>query len=275
VSPIAEDWHADAEALRHYVDGTADAAVAWSVETHLPACSRCRDLVGHLLSDADQDLLAEVRADVRLPEVRRSPRHVWAAVGTGVLGPWWAWASLVAIAVGVLWLAGEVPAGAVQQQLGLTWVLALSPLVPVMTVAAIYGVADRDPTVGATARGGLELVIVRTTGVLAVTIPLVAATLWATGAGTVTWLLPGLGLCLGSLVLGSWIGVERASLTLTGAWVAVVGVAMLPRSALAEVLAPAIDPDSSSAALWLLLLAVASAALLARRHDFDLPGRHR
>lgn len=275
MSRTDKDWHADAEALRHYVDGTADAAVAWSVETHLPSCGRCRELVGHLLSDPDREVLARARADVRLPEVRRSPQNVWAAVGTGVLGPRWAWVSLVAIAVAVLWLAGEAPAGTVQQEAGLTWVLALSPLVPVMTVATIYGVADRDPTVATTSRGGLELVLVRTSAVLVVTLPLVAATLWLTGSGTATWLLPSLGLCLGSLVLGSWIGVERASLTFTGTWAVLVALAMLPRSALVDVLAPAINPGASGMAPWVVLLAAVSVALLARRDDFDLPGRHR
>lgn len=265
------DWHADPAALRDYADGTANAAVAWSVETHLPVCAHCRGLLAHGLSGPERAALAGLRSELVLPP-RTGRAGARRAVVDGVLGPWWAWLSLVAVAVGVLWLGGEVPLGRLQHLHGLTWALALSPLVPLAMVATIYAVADRDVATSATPRGGWELLLVRTAAVLAVAVPVVAACLWMSGASVVAWLLPGLGLCLGSLVLGSWVGVERASVGLATAWALVVGLAMQPGSALAAPLAPAINPGTGGGALWLLLIALTTATLLWRRDRFEIPG---
>lgn len=268
---MADDWHVDPAALRAYADGTAGAAVAWSIETHLPVCSDCRRLVAPALAEPDTALLSELRGSLVLP----TPRHmvsVRRSVLEGVLGPWWAWVTLVALAAGGLLLVGEMPISTFQQEQGLTWGLALSPLVPLVMVATIYAVADRDAASSATPRGGWELLLVRTAVVLGVACPVVAGALWMSGVGLVAWLLPGLGLCLGSLLLGSWVGVERASVGLAAVWALVVALAMNPGSILVTRLAPVINPAQGGVALWLVLITTTLAALLWRRERFEIPG---
>lgn len=142
-------------------------------------------------------------------------------------------------------------------------------------VAAVYGLADRDSAAGVTPRGGLELILVRTAVILAVAIPVVVSCLWATGSGPVAWLLPGLGLCVGALALGSWFGIERAAVGLSVGWALLVGLAMTPDSTMTRLFAPLIDPNRTGTTLWLALLVVATGVLLARLDGFDTPGRMR
>ena len=271
MSTPVEHWHADPAALRDYADGTASAGVAWSIESHLPVCAHCRALLTHAMSGPDDILLRDLRAGLVLPHVQRAAT-ARRAVLAGIFGPWWAWLCFVAITVAVLWLVGEAPLGRLQQQHGLTWGLALSPLVPLAMVATIYAFADRDAATSATPRGGWELLLIRTAAVLGAACPAVTASLWMTGVGVVGWLLPGLGLCLGSLLLGSWAGVERASVTLAAVWAVVVALAMKPGSGLVAALSPAINPEGQGVALWLMLIATAVVVLLWRRERFEIPG---
>jgi len=266
-------WHADPEALRDYADRRANAAVAWSIETHVLGCSSCREALAELLSADDAAILAEARTAVRLGRTRprRSSR---ATVTEGVLGPWWSWVSLVVAGVVILRLADRLSVPVEQAGLGLSWTPALSPLIPVAMVATVYGLADRDAAAQAAPRGGFELVLIRTATVLAVTIPVVTATLWAGGAFVIVWLLPALGLSVGAVALGSWFGVERAALGLTALWAVVVVLAMVPASGLAEPLARLINPDGPGRALWGALVIVAGLVLV-RRTGFDVPRRLR
>lgn len=153
----------------------------------------------------------------------------------------------------------------------------LSPVLPVALVAVVYAVADRGPVSDTTPRGGLELVLTRTAAVLALTVPLVALIRSFHGVPAAAWLLPGLCLCVGSLALGSWVGVERAAIAVTTGWVGVCVVALAPLRV--RVPWEAVLVQAPWQRLWWILLVASMLVVLWRRDHFDIRGslqsRHR
>lgn len=264
-------WHLLATTLQEYADERVPAPVAWSVETHLVECRRCREVLARLVSAEDAALLGQVRSAVRLPSRPAPARSPRSAIAEGVLGPWWAWSSLVVAVGAVLTVMGRLPVPNEPRSAGLTWLVALSPVVPVAMVAAVYAMADRDETTRVTPRGGLELVLYRTAAALLLAVPAVTVGLWASGALTVVWLLPGLALCIGALVLGSWIGVEQAALGLCSVWALAVGLTMTPRSPLVADAVWLVSPSGAAVAWWCFAIAAGSIALLLRQDRFDTP----
>lgn len=265
-------WHADPLALRAYATGTASDSVAWSIETHLPVCDSCREVLTHHLAPGDLDLLADRRQSLSLlaPAVSsgwRFGRRPWPAVRAGVLGPWWAWAGFVVVSSVLLAVASLVPVWVAAVEARADGLVLLSPVLPVALVAVVYAVADRDPVSDSTTRGGLELVLIRTAAVLALTVPLVALVRSLHGVPAVAWLLPGLGLCLGSLALGTWVGVERAAVGVTTSWIGACIIALAPLRVPVPV--ETVLVQELSQPLWWSLLGASVAVLLWRRDRFD------
>ena len=223
-------WHADAAALQAYATGGATDAVAWSIETHLPTCVECRQVLTRLLTAQDRNTLASAREALALQE-RSYARTPISAIVAGVLGPWWAWIGTLFVGIGVLLIADawSGPGGSAP------WAVGLAPLLPLALVATVYAAADRDAVTDASPRGGLEIALLRTGAVLALSIPCGILVLHPVGAAPgqlVVWLLPGLGLSLGALVLGTWAGVERAAQGLFVVWSMAVIAVFTPRFAL-------------------------------------------
>jgi hypothetical protein len=262
-------WHASSRTLREYAAGSLGDAVSWSVEMHLPACSDCRARLAGLLTDADRMELARLRDGLQ-PARRPVRRPVSRSTALrGVLGPWWAWASLVVSAFAAMTFLGQLP---IPPSVSLSsWAVALAPLVPLSMVATVYALADSDPAAAATPRGGLELALIRTIVVLAIAIPTVTAGMVTAGIGTAAWLLPGLALCAGALALGPVAGMERACVGLAILWGTVV-LAAAPPSELAAA-ATLIQPAGHVQALWAVALLAAGGVVVARRDRFDIPGR--
>ncbi len=269
---MTHTWHASEPVLQEYAAGSLADADAWSVEMHLPGCDRCRTRLAAHLSESDRAQLAQLRealTPIVHPRGRPAATRLPRGVTTGVLGPWWAWAGLVAAAFATVTALGLLP---IPQSASLTsWAVASAPLVPLAMVATIYALAERDPAVGATPRGGLELALIRTAVVLGTAVPAVTAALMTTGAGTVTWLLPGLGLCAAALALGPTVGFERACVGLTALW-ALLAAAAAPPLGLASA-AALIEPAAGMQALWALAAMAAVGVVAARTDRFDLPRR--
>ena len=286
-------WHADPLALRAYADGTAPDSVAWSIETLLSGCAVCRAALSHHLAAEDRDLLTAARARLVLSGpavsggwlgtvgregwVGRLSRRPWPAVRSGVLGPWWAWAGFVVVSSVLLGLASLVPTWRAAVEARADGLVLLSPVLPVALVAVVYAAADRGPVSDTTPRGGLELVLTRTAAVLALTVPLVALIRSFHGVPAAAWLLPGLCLCVGSLALGSWVGVERAAIAVTTAWVGACVVALAPLRV--RVPWEAVLVQAPWQPLWWILLVGSMLVVLWRRDHFDILGslhsRHR
>ncbi|MEV7565224.1 zf-HC2 domain-containing protein [Streptomyces tanashiensis] len=195
--------------------------------------------------------------------------RIWWAAGPALRGSW-----IVAVA---LVLGGAFAlAHAAGFRGARSWLLAVSPLLPLAGVAVSYG-RHADPLyeiTAATPSGGLRLLLTRTAAVLGVCVPLLTAggALLPPVAGTpgaAAWLLPGLALTLATLALGSFVGCRAAAATLGGGWLlAVAGPLLGPQGQGAAGVAryfagPAVQSAWAAAAL------VCAALLALRRRSFD------
>lgn len=267
-------WHIDADVLRGYADGVLSDPESWSVEAHLLACAHCRELSGHALMDADRDLLASNLSAMilALPAQRPVRAPTW-SIRRAVLGPVWAWAALMVAAFAAIVLLDRLHVGTQVLAAGLSWPVAISPLVPVAAVAATYALADRDAAAVATPRGGFHLVLIRTAVILGTSIPVVFSANLAAGESTVVWLLPGLGLATGSLALGSIISVRHAAAALSAIWAVGVAAVFAVPSTLGRHLAPVMNAEQSAELAWACVIAFSGVVVVLNRHRFDMPGR--
>lgn len=270
----SKTWHADPQTLQQYADRTLTDAFSWSVEAHLPSCEVCRERLAGMLSEQDRSELEILHQEWR--PARQSSAGTtglrWTPARSaqrGVLGPWWSWVVVLLAAFAAVTLLGRAPHP--PRSLLSSWAAALAPLVPLVMVAMVYAVADRDPAAAVTPRGGLELVLIRTLAVLVMTIPTVTLGMVAGNTAGLPWLLPGLALCAGALALGPSVGFERACVGLAVLW-GVVVVAAMPPVALASA-ANLVEPTGTTSALWCAALLTICGLIALRRDRFDLPGR--
>ncbi|MFE2559566.1 zf-HC2 domain-containing protein [Streptomyces sp. NPDC059352] len=282
------DWHVtDALALR-YAEGAAPETDAWSLEKHVESCSPCAGRVSAAVrAGAAGPALAAVRADL-LTSVGHRPApavaagsplgrwaRLWWAAGPALRGSW-----VVAVAL-VLGGAYALAYGTGVQG-ARSWLLAVSPVLPLGGVAVSYG-RHADPLyeiTAATPSGGLRLLLTRTAAVLTVCVPL----LTAGGAllppvagfpGVAAWLLPGLALTLATLALGSFVGCRAAAATLAGGWLLAVTGPLLGqpdteagRTAGAEALADYFSGPVAQGS-WAAAALACAALLVLRRRSFD------
>ncbi|MFD4637824.1 zf-HC2 domain-containing protein [Lentzea sp. NPDC058436] len=230
----------------------------WAVESHLESCGPCR---GRL---APEPIAEAVWAGLE-PLLDRTPQmprqRAWRRVHSWVspaAGPWLAMILLVTAAAVALDRVGF----AVGDRVSL--VLLVAPVLPVLGVAASWGRA-LDPAfevTAATPRAGLPLVFRRTAAVLAVTVPGLAAAGLLSDVGFVRWLLPCLAFTVGTLALGTLIGVTRAAVVLIAAWAVVIVAPTIAFSRTSAAL------TAEAAPVWAVLLALSLAVLAARRMTF-------
>lgn len=222
-------WHVHPEMLEQYARGDADAAQAYSVEAHLPACSECREQIAAVVDVArlediwhgvEERLDAPRRGPVEAGLIRLGVReHVARLLGaTPSLRLSW----LLACAL-VLTFA----AWAAQGDGGVFSFLVLAPVLPLAGVAAAFG-RDVDPTyeIGLAApMRSFDLLLIRALAVLASTTVLAAlAALALPGLhwSAAAWLLPALGLTLASLALTTRLAAPLACGSLAVAWLMTV-----------------------------------------------------
>ncbi len=125
-------------------------------------------------------------------------------------GPWLAMIVLVTFVAVVLDRIGSASPD------GISLVLLIAPVLPVLGVAASWGRAlyPAYELTAATPRAGLPLVFRRTVAVLAVVLPCLFAAGELTGAALAQWLLPSLAFTTGTLALCELVCVTRAAITL-------------------------------------------------------------
>ena len=262
------DCTVSAERLDAYADGTVSAAEAFVLEAHLLECRLCQtwlspraqtlrldDLWGEIEEQLDAPRPRPIEAGLRRAGV---PEHLARLVAAtpALTVPW-----LAAVAVTL----GFAAAAARYGQNGLLLFLSVAALLPLAGVAASFGPA-LDPTyeLGVAApTSQVRVGLLRTCAVLALTITLAAiAALTLPGVGwlAAAWLAPSLGLTGCSLALSTFVGAERATLMIAGAWIAAaVAAAATPVDRLVAFELPAQG--------CFLALAVASVVLLTRRAD--------
>jgi len=222
-------WHLEPELIRRYVAGAVGPELAASAEAHLMACAACRAaLASHVDSGRSATIWADVvdrvdaprpslveRALVRLGVSEATARLV-AATPT-LRGPW------LAAITGVLAFAAVA---AQSDERWLRMFLVAAPLAPLAGVAVAF-TSGLDPTreIGlATPYPGLRLLLIRTTAVLAVTVPVaLAAGLALPGPAwlAAVWLLPAAGLTSAALALTGRLRPVLAVGVIAVGWVAV------------------------------------------------------
>lgn len=265
-------WHADDGLLAGYVAGDTDQALAASVEAHLLACSRCRAAVATFveaerLEAGWEALIATVDAPARGPVesllVRLGVADHTARLLAATPSLRLSWLAAVTAALVFSVLTAHVGANSP------LLFLVVAPLLPLAGVAAAYG-PGVDPTyeigLASPLRSG-RLLLLRAAAVLTVSALLATAAglalpgaAWAAAA----WLLPSLGLTLGSLALATAVDPIRAAVAVAVGWVGLVTVAT-------ETAADALVVFGSAGQLVAALVAgLAAVALTRRRECFDV-----
>ncbi len=207
--------HATTRQLRAYAAGEENlpADEVWAVEVHLESCGSCRaSLAGEATGVAPlvEQVWAGITPDTAPAPARRRWLVTWA---TPAMAPW--------LAMTILVIAMAVLADRVVPLSLPSLVLLLAPVAPVAGVAAAWarGLDPASELIAATPRAGLYLVLRRTVAVLVVVIPLLVVATWT---APLRWLLPCLVFTVGTLALGSFIGVRRAAIALVTVWAALV-----------------------------------------------------
>lgn len=268
-------WHTDEAVLRAYAEGTTPPVAGASVEAHLMDCADCRERFAPLMPDEPLVIVwGAIRERVEAPR----PSHVERLLGWfGVSGDT---ARLLAAvpAFGLAWLLGLVGvsvfagiAALFSDTLGLAAFLLIAPLAPVAGVAAAFG-GDADPSyelVTVTPHSALRLLLLRTAGVIATSVPaaiLVGLALPGPAWVAVAWLTPAAAGVVVSLALSPVLGVTPAAASVGAAWSVAVLWAARAREPLAVV-----EPTMQLALATLALVAVVS--LVLRSQSFDQLGR--
>ncbi|MFD2420888.1 zf-HC2 domain-containing protein [Amycolatopsis pigmentata] len=260
--------HADNSLIMAYVVEPAllPPDEVWALEGHLESCAPCRRRVAEAVSShapAVSTLLDEVWERVDAAAVGR-PAPVGSKVSRWLrtwappsLVPWLLMSVLVtltALSLDLFQTTHRLP----------SLVLLVAPIAPLFGVAAAWS-RELDPMgelTAATPRAGLALVLRRTAAVLVVMTPLLVVAGWITGQQPVLCLVPCLAFTLGSLALGTVLGVGRAALALGVLWVAVVVAPSLLTARLSVLLAPASLP------FWALAVVLVAVATTVRGHAF-------
>lgn len=231
-------WHANEALVSRYVQGETDQVAALSLEAHLAKCAACRSSLSEFVDatrlqrgweailgaiDAPRRGALEallVRAGMadgtaRLVAVTPSLRASWLAAVTVALG--------FAVAAARL----------VHSTQGLLLFLVIAPLLPLAGVAAAYGprVDPMHEISMASPLNSARLLLLRAAAVLVTTIGLASvAGLMLPGPHwtAAAWLLPALGLTLGSLALSTRIEPLYATAAVGAAWVVAAVVVTVP-----------------------------------------------
>ena len=289
--PPADDrhgaWHADAELVRRYAEGSLPTAAAASVEAHVVSCDRCQELFATAAVAAPDRLDAVWHDIVDIVDQPRRGVAERALVGAGV-APHTARLLTATVSLRGSWLAGvaatlafAVASAGTGDGGGLAMLLVLAPLVPVAGTAAAFGSwldPARELAVAAPLHG-FRLLLIRAVAVVASSLVLGLALSVAVDGGweVAAWVAPALALTTVTLLLSTWVAPTAAALSTSAAWIAIVAIGAAPLGRggrwLAALRAEAlIDSVTFQPAGQLSLIAVAGlAALLVvqRRDTFD------
>lgn len=272
-------WHADEVLLSRYVRGEIDQVTAMSLEAHLTKCATCRSRLPEFIDATRlqrgwEVVLGAVDAPrrgplesllVRMGVADGTARLVAATPSLRV-----SWLAAVTVALGF----AVVAAHQVTSAKGLLMFLVVAPLLPLAGVAAAYGPGvDPMHEIGVAAPlSSSRLLLLRAAAVLTATVALAGlAGLMLPGPHwtAVAWLLPALGLVLGSLALSTMIEPLRAAAVVGVAWVVAVVVVTVPAANKLVLF------SAGGQIVFALLAAGAGLAIARRREAFEQQGRSR
>ena len=225
--PTSPGWHLSEVALRDYTSGDTQPVAGASVEAHLIQCADCRTRLGVVMPSKALNLTwTKIRDQVETPHVSVVERLLWhlglsresarlLAAVPAFRGAWLLGVFVVIVFAGVAAIfSGET---------GLSLFLIAAPLVPVAGVAACFG-GDADPAqelIATTPHSAFRLLLLRTLGVLATSIPLTAIIGIALPGPAwlgVAWLLPAVAGVLITLLVGPVLGSTTTAAVLGACW---------------------------------------------------------
>jgi hypothetical protein len=223
------DWHVDEGTIARYAGGGMPLSVVASVEAHLLACSRCRELLlpvvkldrleqvwGEVVERVDAPRPGVIERLLRLVRVPEDTARLLAVTPT-LRAAW-----LLAMAA-VLTFAAVAAIVSGENGRGTLLFLTLAPVLPVAGVAAAFH-RSLDPTyeIGLAAPSSqFRLLLLRSAAVTAVTClaALIAGLMLPQRTlTTAAWLLPALALTSLTLVVARRVDVVYAAASLGGAW---------------------------------------------------------
>ncbi|MGH8901739.1 MAG: zf-HC2 domain-containing protein [Egibacteraceae bacterium] len=272
-------WHADEALLSRYAFGEIDQVTAMSLEAHLTRCASCRSRLPEFvdvtrLHRGWEVVLGAVDAPRRGPLesllVRMSVADGTARLVAATPSLRASWLAAVTVALGF----AVVAAHQVASVKGLLTFLVVAPLLPLAGVAVAYG-PGVDPMyeIGVAAPlSSSRLLLLRAAAVLTATVALAGlAGLMLPGPhwAAVAWLLPALGLVLGSLALSTMIEPLRAAAVVGVAWVVAAVVVTVPAANKLVLF------SAAGQIVFALLAAGAGLAITRRREAFEQQGSSR
>ncbi|MBP2327766.1 hypothetical protein JOF56_008151 [Kibdelosporangium banguiense] len=258
--------HASEQLIERYAAGGSALSPEqeWTIEAHLETCMVCQQRLAQIFAERQPqlgDLLDVVWQDVAATAtstpapVRSQLKRRLLTWASPSLLPWLAMTALVVLAA----LGFDIVARTGSAGLP-SLVVLLAPVMPLLGVAASW-TRRMDPMyelIAGAPRAGLSMVLRRTAAVLVVVIPMLAIAAVLADGSPVLWLLPCLAFTLGTLALGTVIGVARAAGTLALCWAVAVVIPSLLTGAIPVVLHPISFPG------W-VLAAVVAAVVVHRR----------
>ena len=270
-------WHADEALLARYAADDLDDARAYSVEAHLMACETCRAALAGSVDPARLDAIwAGVTDQVDAPSpgivergllwlgVKEHAARLLAATPSLRLS----WFTAEALVLGFAAFTANRAAGGPRADVVTLLFLMMAALLPVAGVAAAFG-PGVDPTyeIGTAApMRSYRLLLVRATAVLLTSLALTSVAALALPGWEWTaaaWLLPSLGLTLGTLALATYLRPLRAAAAVGFAWVSVVWIAAALPSGTLTVF------RSGGQVAFLMIIAVSSWVLAHRREAYE------
>lgn len=262
-------WHMDEDMVQRYTAGTLAATPTASVEAHLLACARCRDLIEVPRERLDRlwDGIADA-VDVPVPgPFERLLRLLGVREHTARLLGAASSLRLSWLAAGALALLFTLLAARETSRWGVLFFLTVAPVLPVAGVGMAFGRgADPAYEIGLAAPySAFRIMLMRALAVLAATavpatvlgLPLLGQT-WALAA----WLLPAIALTVLALALASWFEPLYSAAAVSSVWVLVVvgGNVREPSPAMF---------GAGGQLVFLILTIVSGALLVARRKEFS------
>ena len=269
--------HIQDRLIAAYVRPSLDDVTRYSIEAHLDRCGECRARVAeHARQPRRAEALWAEIADV-VDRPRPTPAaRVLAAFGVPehralVLAATWPMSVVWVLAQATIVTAGVYLTRTDHAASGILPFLLLAPLLPAASVA-LTSLARLDP--GGEARAaaplsGTRLALARAVTVFVPSVVLLAAASPFLDRGwlAAAWILPTLGLTLATLALGSFIGVDRAAISIAFGWLLACTVAAVGASGGHELSQHLVDLLAGDGQLVTLGIAVAGAIVTWTRRD--------
>jgi hypothetical protein len=273
--------HIDEQLLTGYCELSVTAATAAAIEAHLMSCARCRaELADVTIAGEDGLVNQHAMWDRVLERVDRPTRSITERLLCAIrVRPDTAKLVATTPALRLAWLAAVVlvaafaAAAARVNGEGRWLLLVIAPLLPVAGVATAYG-PTLDPTyeIGIAAPvSGLRLTLLRTTAVIATTMPLLAAAaLVAPGGGwdLFGWVLPSFALVTITLALSTVTSPERAGGIAGGGWLLAL-VVLIDRGRTGHFADRSLIFSSSGQTAVAIVAAIGLATVATRKTCFD------